>query len=523
MTILIVNPSMRNILKICFLQISSLLILTPLYHAAAFNVIKSVPGYPDNLPFYLETGYVGVGDNEGVQLFYYFIKSERNPQTDPLILWLTGGPGCSALSGLVLEIGPLIFNTSAFNWHSKAPTFQLNPFSWTKVASIIFLDSPVGTGFSYATDPEHYYTDDITSSEHIYQFLRKWLMDHVGFQNNPLYICGDSYSGMIVPIVVKEISKGNKVHVQPIMNLQSTRISCNGTFEDVDAENIRCSRNLKAISYNLDPVFAAHVLKPKCISDRTWCQDSIYRLFYYWANDIQVRTALDIQKGTKSHWTRCNRTLAYAHNLTSVVDYHQNLTMESIHALIYRISKTRGFRCPINELRSILVGAYRQSPMTNQARGSRCPVSELRYRLVGACRQRPTINQARGFRCPVSELRFRLVGACRQRPKISQALGSRYLVNELRSRLVGAYSGDQDMVVSYLGTLEWIKMLNITIAEDWRPWFANGQVAGYITKYSNDNYHLTYATVKGAGHTAPEYKRAECFTMLTKWFAMHPR
>ncbi|XP_056695950.1 serine carboxypeptidase-like 18 isoform X6 [Spinacia oleracea] len=368
--------------------LSLLFILTSISHAASSNVIKSVPGFPGNLPFYLETGYVRVGENDEVQLFYYFIKSERDPEKDPLMLWLTGGPGCSALSGLVLEIGPLNFNTSACNWHSKSPTFQLNPSSWTKVASIIFLDSPVGTGFSYATNPEGYYTDDITSSRHIYQFLRKWLMDHDGFKDHPLFISGDSYCGKIVPIVVQEISNGNRAGFEPAMNLQgyvlgnpytrkeddnkskfyyahrvsllsddlyesATRINCNGTYVDVDVDkdNVKCTRILQAISY-----------------------ESIYYLLENWANDIQTQAALHIQKGTKSSWIRCNMTLAYAYNVESSFGYHQNFTQDFIRALIY--------------------------------------------------------------------------------------------------------SGDQDMKISYVGTLEWIKMLNVSTVEDWRPWFVNGQVAG---------------------------------------------
>nr|XP_027069960.1 serine carboxypeptidase-like 19 [Coffea arabica] len=139
--------------------------------AMAGSIVKFLPGFEGPLPFELETGYIGVGESEDVQLFYAFIKSESNPQSDPLIIWLDGGPGCSSFIPLFFGIGPVILEPLSFD--GTLPKLVLNPSTWTKVVSIIFLDSPVGTGFSYAKTAKASQSSDFQASDQAYEFIRK--------------------------------------------------------------------------------------------------------------------------------------------------------------------------------------------------------------------------------------------------------------------------------------------------------------------------------------------------------------
>ncbi|THG11586.1 hypothetical protein TEA_026610 [Camellia sinensis var. sinensis] len=257
-----------------------------------YSVVESLPGFEGPLPFELETGwvgqlgildsssssslfvheyivhlwYVGVDKSEDVQLFYYFVKSESNPKEDPLVLWLTGGPGCSAFSGFAYEIGPL--NFEANQKEGSLPTLVLNPNSWTKVASIIFVDLPVGTGFSYGMTSIASQSTDLQSCDQAYEFLRKWLIDHPDFLSNPVYMGGDSYTGITVPIIVQLISNGNEAGIKPLINLKGYLLGNPSTTPNDRNYAIPFAHGMGLISDELyeciDGVETSQILEPSC-------------------------------------------------------------------------------------------------------------------------------------------------------------------------------------------------------------------------------------------------------------------
>eukprot|EP01012_Entosiphon_sulcatum_P037580 TRINITY_DN482_c0_g2_i1.p2 TRINITY_DN482_c0_g2~~TRINITY_DN482_c0_g2_i1.p2 ORF type:complete len:436 (-),score=108.95 TRINITY_DN482_c0_g2_i1:73-1380(-) len=139
------------------------------------------------------SGYIDAGA-PGHHFHYSLVLSENNPKTDPLILWLNGGPGCSSLDGYFYEQGPLHFSDD------YADKLVDNPSRWSKVASVLFLETPVGVGFSYADD-KNYATNDNKTADENYQFVKRFFAAYPELAQNDFWISGESYAGIYVPML----------------------------------------------------------------------------------------------------------------------------------------------------------------------------------------------------------------------------------------------------------------------------------------------------------------------------------
>ncbi|XP_019151845.1 PREDICTED: serine carboxypeptidase-like 11 isoform X1 [Ipomoea nil] len=336
--------------------------------AATGSKVEYLPGVrPEGpLPFELETGYIGVGELEDIQLFYYFVKSESNPSIDPIVLWITGGPGCSSFVAMTEEIGPLLFDLPKNNW--TLPTLSLNPYSWTKVASFIYLDYPVGAGFSYAKSSKNYTANDVEASYHAAEFIRKWLEDHFQYQSNSFYVGGDSYSGITVPMVVQAISYGIDARFKSHVNLKGYVIG-NGvtTQHDNYSDIFRTARGFSLISdeqymrtkdctgdcinrlrlLNTGP----HFYWPNVIGEENdakrfrgynihaFDRHLIFKaavIASHWMNhDDNVLEALHVRKGCGEKWAKCRIPLRYERTVKDTRAYHANLSTKGYRSLIY--------------------------------------------------------------------------------------------------------------------------------------------------------------------------------------------
>uniref|UniRef100_A0A0D9VQL2 Carboxypeptidase n=1 Tax=Leersia perrieri TaxID=77586 RepID=A0A0D9VQL2_9ORYZ len=175
--------------------------------------ITALPGQPPDVKLQQYSGYINVNQTTGKSLFYYFVESSADAAHKPLLLWLNGGkslhpissgPGCSSMGiGAFQEIGP-------FRVDTDGKTLCRNKHAWDAEANVLFLESPVGVGFSYAAvkaDEIYSSMSDNMTAHDSYAFLLRWLDRFPEYKPRDLFIFGESYAGHYVP----ELAVGNGI------------------------------------------------------------------------------------------------------------------------------------------------------------------------------------------------------------------------------------------------------------------------------------------------------------------------
>ncbi|KAF0526244.1 prepro-carboxypeptidase Z [Gigaspora margarita] len=170
------------------------------------------------------SGYIQTSD--GSNMYFWFLESRNNPTSSPLPLFINDGPGCSSMIGLFQELGPCSSLPNGTNT-------TINPYSWNNVSNVLFVDQPVGAGFSYGNN---YLTSSQQAASDLFEFMQIWFAKFPQYASLPFHIFGESYAGHYIPPFALMILSGTSnllsvnwlninLSVQkPMMNLKSIGI-----------------------------------------------------------------------------------------------------------------------------------------------------------------------------------------------------------------------------------------------------------------------------------------------------------
>ncbi|KAI3889818.1 hypothetical protein MKX03_033856 [Papaver bracteatum] len=392
----------------------------------------------------LKEGYVTVDAGHGRSLFYYFVESPQNSSTNPLVLWLNGGPGCSSFgNGAMMELGP-------FRVDSNGETLSLNEYAWkygTMVtANVIFLESPAGVGFSYSnTTSDYNLSGDTRTAEDSYTFLVNWFERFPEYKARDFYLAGESYAGHYVPQLAQLILQNNKITNQTVINLQGIAIgnawvdfetgvkgmydffwthanqgiqqNCN--FSTPNTVTEKCEDYLDEADDLVEDIFIFDIYAPLCFSSSTTPPVHTGTLIYLSITLISLFLLEHI-----ATFDPCSDN--YISNYLNIAQ-----VQKALHA-------NNGDM--VEEL-------YHDSPLTVL-------------------------------------------------PVIKELMNSGISVR--------MYSGDTDGRVPVTSTRYPINKLTTSVKTKWYPWYNKEQFGGYAIEYEN----LTFVTIRGAGHFVPSYQPA---------------
>lgn len=189
--------------------------------AYAPDEIVSLPGWEGKLPSKQFSGYLNVSSTK---LHYWLVESENDPANAPTVLWFNGGPGCSSLDGFIYEHGPFVVSSDfmslslreyrwydVFNsWFSSTIILIMILFINRNLkVNMLYIEAPVGVGFSYSETGDYACDDDRTASENLAAVEAFYAM-FPEYKKNKFFITGESYAGVYVPTLAEAIVNAEK-------------------------------------------------------------------------------------------------------------------------------------------------------------------------------------------------------------------------------------------------------------------------------------------------------------------------
>eukprot|EP01119_Soliformovum_irregulare_P011490 TRINITY_DN2884_c1_g1_i1.p1 TRINITY_DN2884_c1_g1~~TRINITY_DN2884_c1_g1_i1.p1 ORF type:complete len:457 (-),score=98.49 TRINITY_DN2884_c1_g1_i1:7-1377(-) len=452
----------RSILLFCFL-------LWNCFFSEGGRIV-SLPGLKREVHFAQYSGYMTLSGTKK-HMHYWFTESTSKPSSDPLILWLTGGPGCSSLLAMFTENGP--FNLD------KDGSLSMRDYSWNKLANVIWLESPVGVGFSYSDNTSDYTTDDDQTSLDSYQFLLQFFQEFPQFAHNDFFIAGESYAGHYVPQLAERIMNGNAAG-RPFINLKAVSAGNPSTDHLIDGQYYVPFLHQHALIGIRDFQNMTKLCKNNFVDNNdAACQSAIKKGFLGMSDRINPYDIYGRCDGPgPSSPGYCFTAMSLLGNLGNSVGTVGN-SMGTLGA---------GSQTVIPCINTTLITNYFNRPEVQKA----IFVESGRWDI---CSQILNYKWKPGSMIPIYEK----------------------LVQKYR---VLIYSGDVDSCVNYLGTqTAALEIKDSGEQEDWKAWMVDDQVGGYKIILGD---HLQYLTVKGAGHMVPMYKPKEAFTMLQRFLKNVP-
>ncbi|XP_052815247.1 lysosomal protective protein-like isoform X1 [Mya arenaria] len=458
----------------------------------AGNVAASQPDLVVNLPGLAKqpawkhySGYLKASGTK--KLHYWFIESANKPSTDPLVLWMNGGPGCSSDLGLLTEHGP-------FRISKDGSGVTYNKYSWNNVANMLYLEAPAGVGYSYSEDKNYTTSDDEVASDN-YLALKSFFVKFPEYKSNPFYITGESYGGIYVPTLSAIVLHDSS------MNFQGMAIG-NGisNFDTNDDSLLYFGYYHGLIGEDL----WNKMLNACCPGQSV--RQCHFQTGYTYNSDCSdlVGQGLDVitSSGLNEYnlYAPCDvpKPDGYIYNNNSFVYDVPSFGHQNHPYMIKKLNKIK------------LHQQYEESVQLTP------PCLDYGYAIS-------YMNTA--------EVRVALhISPFAQDWDVCSAdVGSTYVsqyndVTKFYQEVLSAgksvlvYNGDIDMACNFLGDEWFVEKLNLPVERQRGPWYVtdsngNKQVAGFTKQFKQ----LTLTTIRGAGHMVPQDKPEAALEMFASF------